>query len=362
MVTIYSILLILLIFSWKKLPLFPLTEDIIFKEGPSISIVVAFRNEEMNIKQLVESLIKQSYTNYNIILVNDHSEDQSLALIPHHPLIKTISLPNDLTGKKQAIRYGIEQSDSQLILTTDADCVHHKDWVTSFANTYLSRNAKMISGPVRFSYQNFWEKCMNAEFGSLILTGAASIGIKKPNMCNAANLCFERDAFIHQNDYEQHAHIPTGDDEFFLHQIAKENASDILFLKDKKAIVTSTPPKNLKEFTQQRIRWASKWKHYKNKAPLLGSLFVFFFHLSFFLTLIDVVTTNDGYLLFSLTLFVKTIVETWYNHYILKWFDDDKNIVLLPIISLFYPFYAVSIGFLSTFGNYKWKNRKIVGK
>lgn len=360
----YVFLLIILSFSWIRLPKNDLSM-INSCDLPKVSIVISLRNEAPNVSSLIQSLLHQTYQQFDIILIDDHSEDATYSLLKKNltDKIQLYQLPEHLKGKKQAIRFGIERTDAKLIITTDADCLHQKDWVSTFVGIYIRTKSKMISGPVRFSYQNsLFQKIMNAEFGSLILTGAASIGLKKPNMCNGANLCFEKNAFLEQNDYALHAHIPTGDDEFFLHQLAKENPEEIVFAKEKAAIVTTSPPADVHQFIQQRVRWGSKWRYYQNKSPLIGSIFIFLFHLCFFITFFSIFFGSGNYTFFIATIIVKAIIETIYNQLILRWQGDKRNIYLLPFISLCYPFYAVFIGILSTVGNYQWKNRFINGK
>ncbi|NLR90423.1 glycosyltransferase [Flammeovirga agarivorans] len=367
MENIFFILVIIYIFGLLQLRLrwnrnYPYDLDTPI-EGAStdVTVVIAVRNEEKNIPQLIQSLKNQTYKYINFIIVDDHSTDQSYTLLQsfESERLKVYRLPSKLSGKKQAIRLAVEKAKTKLIITTDADCLHHQHWVNRFVSAHRLTGAKMISGPVRFQNGNsLWEKILNVEFSSLIITGAASIRRKRANMCNAANLCFERKAFLSQNNYKEHAHIPTGDDEFFLHQLARNNPNQIIFLKNKESIVNTPPPNNLKTFIEQRVRWASKWKHYKNRGPQLTSIFIFLFHLFFYLSAASTFFFNGNLMLFFVTFMLRIGIELYYLKGILKWQGDQNNLWLVPIISIFYPLYAVIIGLMATFSNYTWKDRK----
>lgn len=344
--------------SWKKNNSTPS----LTKEEVSVTVVVALRNEEKNIQNLLSSLYSQTYKNINFIFVNDHSDDNTLSSLKSNIQANTqvLTLNKNENGKKTALRKGIETTTSELIITTDADCVHSNEWVTTIVNHYIFHNKPLLlSAPVKFSpTATLFQKIEAIEFGSLILTGACSIFLKKPNMCNGANLSFQREAFLKQNNYALHAHLPTGDDEFFLHQIASKDPNKIVFIKDQKAIASTPPPKDIFFFIQQRIRWASKWKHYHNKGPQWNAIFIFSLHFSFLLSIGQILFISNDYKIFSIALFLRIIGEYLFNSVILKWQRNEKLIKLTPIVSLFYPFYAFSIGILATFTKYSWKNRK----
>ncbi|MBD0403325.1 glycosyltransferase [Flammeovirga sp. EKP202] len=331
----------------------------------SVTVVIALRNEEENIEALFESLQKQSYPHFQCIFINDHSEDNTLNLLEQKVKLSShqfqvISLEKDEEGKKIAIRKGVELAQSELIITTDADCIHDPDWInTIIAHYHYFQKPALLSGPVQFSpSSSFSQKLMAVEFGSLILTGATSIINKQPNMCNAANLTFQREAFLTQNDYEKHIHIPTGDDEFLMHQIAKEDPTKIKFIKAPKAIVKTPPPATLNLFIQQRVRWASKWRHYENKSPQFSAVFIFLLHFSFLASLCSVIFFSGNWLILLLGLGIRVLIEYFFNRIILRWQTDNQLLKWIPFVSLLYPFYAFSIGLLATFSKYSWKNRK----
>src|SRR5213075_2078285 len=128
------------------------------------------------------------------------------------------------------------------------------------------QGARFISGPVKLEEGNsLFGKMQVTEFASLIGTGAASIGFGMPNMCNGANLAFEKAAFVAVNGYAGNDKIASGDDEFLMHKIHSQFPGSVCFLKNPKAIVRTNVQQSLSGFLSQRIRWASKWKFYDNR-------------------------------------------------------------------------------------------------
>lgn len=193
----------------------PFKQKIII-DYPKTSIVVACRNEEKNIGNLLQSLSNQNYPKdkTEIIIVNDHSDDETEKVIYDlvSKNIKLLNLPENITGKKAALQYGISLATSDIILTTDADCIMGSDWIINMVSYYLTHKPKILVGPVAFNHNNsVFQKFQTMEFMSLVGSGAGAIGINHPIMCNGANLLFEKTVYentLHANKYA------SGDDIF----------------------------------------------------------------------------------------------------------------------------------------------------
>ena len=93
---------------------------------PNITIVVAARNEESNLQQLLKSLVEQDYPNekMEIVIVSDRSTDGTWQIINDfsnlYPFVKGIKLEDindDLTPKKHALTCGIKNSSGEIILS-----------------------------------------------------------------------------------------------------------------------------------------------------------------------------------------------------------------------------------------------------
>ena len=108
----------------------------ITKDSQGISIIVAARNEENNIRNVLTKLIKQSYPKdrYEIIIVDDRSEDNTKIIVDEfcksYSHIKILSIPtNEKGGKKRALNKGINEAKFSLLAFTDADCLPQPNWL-----------------------------------------------------------------------------------------------------------------------------------------------------------------------------------------------------------------------------------------
>ncbi|MFZ1280027.1 MAG: glycosyltransferase, partial [Ignavibacteriaceae bacterium] len=118
-----------------------------------VSIIVPFRNEESNILNTYLSLTSQNYPKekFEILFINDSSDDNSLQIIENLSKKENVfiySVPKDYSvnaHKKRAIRFGIEKSKGEIIVTTDADCNHKKNWLNNLLN-FMDKETGFISG------------------------------------------------------------------------------------------------------------------------------------------------------------------------------------------------------------------------
>lgn len=115
--------------------------------APKVSLIAAARNEERNLQQAVESLLRLDYPNLELILVDDRSEDTTGAILDrlaaeHHQLrvLHIEELPPGWLGKNHALWVGSQQARGVLLLFTDADVVFSPE-VLQHAVTQLESGA-----------------------------------------------------------------------------------------------------------------------------------------------------------------------------------------------------------------------------
>jgi len=333
-----------------------------------ISIIIPFRNESENILQILNSIEDQEYPEekFEVIFVNDSSTDDSLEKLKMNikgENIKAISVPIEFENKahkKRAIRYGIENSKGDIIVTTDADCKLNKNWLKTLINGF-DDNTALISGPVEFLEEDgLFNNIQKLEFLSLIITGAGLIGINRPMICNGANLAYRKKVFEEVGGFDGQLSLSSGDDEILMQRIWKKGKYKIKFCTNKDAISFTKANKNLNEFYNQRKRWASKGLFYELKSTVISIVLIFLFYLLLFSFLVlTFYKINFFILLFTSVFFLKIILEfavmnkgcdLLFNKKILKYF------LITEIIHL--PYILIS-ALSGIFGNFSWKDRKL---
>ncbi len=332
-----------------------------------VSVIVPFRNEVNNLKIVYESLINQNYPteNYEIIFVDDSSTDNSLAMLQEinfRDNVKILSVPSDYSKnahKKRAIRFGIDNCKGEIIVTTDADCIHNSDWLKNLLS-YFDEHTAFISGPVEFmGEKNLFEKIQMLEFAGLVITGAGLIGSSSPIMCNAANIAYRKKVFNEVGGFSHNMNLSSGDDELLMQKIFRETDYKIKFACSKDAVVKTKANQSLYQFYQQRKRWASKGLFYKNKTLIIHLILIYLFYLSLIIQPILGIFSNLFFLSFLLTFISKIIFEYLIVIKGLKLLFDPSLIKYFFITEIFQVPYIVIMGLSGAFGNFVWKNRKV---
>lgn len=355
---IYSLLILAFCYHWRD-------EDepatrISVDNPPLVSVIVAFRNEEKNLPALVESLLAQSYGKLEIILVNDHSDDNSLAVAKsyHDSRIKVIDASDVVVGKKAALKLGYEKSSGEILYFTDADCILKRECIETIITEMLGKKYAMACGPVCYSNgKGFSNGIVQLEFLSLTGSGAAGFFMNRPFMCNGANFAVERKVYAEADLNKKYS---SGDDVFLLHYA--DSKYKVGFVQNEKCIVETQSPEGLGGFFAQRVRWASKAGGYKNPFAIFVSASVFLMALILIASFVAGCICPIYFIVFFCLLFMKNAVDTYFIVYVLHFYRRGKLWWAILPLTLLHPLYIVSVAVTSLFYRPKWKGRRIAVK
>ena len=312
----YIILINSLINGFYKVPVFKPINSTIKQD---FTVIIPFRNESKNILALAESLEQLNYSqnNYEIIFINDDSTDNSVSLLTefiinnkHWKLIDNIRKSN--SPKKDAIELAIKQSLFNWIITTDADCIVPENWLNIYNDyVYGNKGIVMIAAPVTYKINNsFLHKFQLMDFLSLIGTTIGSFGLKKAFMCNGANLCYNKQAFINVDGFVGNNTIASGDDVFILEKFKDRYPNQVTYLKSFDSLVYTFPEDNVKSLIKQRIRWASKTSKTKSVFGKLIGVIVFLMNLIIIWSIFYGLWTPK-YSVFSITILLLKLVTDY---------------------------------------------------
>jgi cellulose synthase/poly-beta-1,6-N-acetylglucosamine synthase-like glycosyltransferase len=357
---VYVMLVIALLIGWVRIrrqPVPPRTAN-----PPGVSVVIAFRNEATNLGQLVRDLGSSVFPadRFEVILVNDHSEDNSVEVASQvmagYPNVRLLQLPKDQLGKKSALRFGIEQSRFGVIATTDADCTLSKNWLTCVASYFEDENTKLLLGPVKLSDDGtFFGQLQIVEFVSVAGTTAATVGLGHPVMANGANFAFRKNVYEEVGGYDDNLAVPSGDDEFLMRKIFARYPAGVRYLNYYEAAVSTPPQPDLVTFVHQRMRWAGKWRHNPDWVARGLAVFILAAQCSFLALLLANFQAPGTT---SFLVVVKVLVEGIFIGWMCRFLDRPFNAVAFLVIQLFYPLYVLVIGVGSLFLSYRWKGRR----
>jgi len=307
-----------------------------------LSVVIACRNEAKNLNTLMPYLKNQTNQNFELILINDHSVDDTWKIMNSYKTeFKNIKLLNsDRYGKKQALHIGIVNAKNDYILTTDADCLPHQRWIETIAAFKQKSQADLVVGPVVIkAKQGIFEKWQQTEFQSLIISGAGAIGSQLAFMCNGANLAFKKSVWL-QSWKNLHHEINSGDDVFLLHQI-KKTGGNIQFIKSPQALVSTSACSTLQSFVKQRKRWASKSPYYRDFATIFIALSVFSISILQIWLLIKGFLELKWFMVFALIWVTKWSFDFYFLKSTSAFFGCKNRFWETLSLSFIYPFYII---------------------
>lgn len=355
----YYLLLAALLIGWRKAFNKDKAWDGMNKD--IISVVIAVRDEERVISFLLEDIGRQKYGSFEVIIVDDQSEDKTSVVVEEY--IKNDSRfflkRSSGAGKKRALTDGIQMARGSIIVTTDADCRVSEQWLDGLSRYFSDDRIKMVFGGVRIKTYSVFSQLQSLEFLSVIGSGAAMAGLGLPIMCNGANLAFRKSTFKEVGGYNGNFHIPSGDDEFLMRKILSRYPAGIRFASVRESIVTTVASNGLRAFINQRIRWAGKWKFNQSLGSKLLALFVLCFQLCLLSLPAFVLTGMIGpWLAVGLWLF-KVSLESFFLRSIGRFLSVSWHWPPFLLLQLIYPLYITLIGIFSNFRPFEWKGRKL---
>lgn len=178
-------------------------------------------------------------------------------------------------------------------------------------------------------------------------------------MCNGANLAYEKKVFYEVGGFTGIDNIASGDDMLLMNKIAQKYPQQLGFIKSPAAIVTTLPAQNWKLFFQQRIRWASKATHYKQRAIFMVLLLVYLTNLFILCFLVMASWQKFALVLFLLLCVTKFFMELFFVKEVATFFQQQRLIPWLLFLQPLHILYIVSSGLLGQFKSYDWKGRKL---
>lgn len=337
------------------------------------SIIIPARDEEENIQACLQSILENDYplNSYEVIVIDDFSTDKTPEIVRQFAkkylnvrLIKMSELiPNAAqlnSYKKKAIELAIGKSMGDWIVTTDADCVVGKDWLSSFASYIEQSGNVFVAAPVRFSNDgSFISIFQSLDFLSLQGITAASVSAGFHSMCNGANLCYKKSAFFDVEGFKGVDHLASGDDMFLMHKIQKAFPGKIGYLFSRASIVTTKPMPDVKSFLNQRIRWASKADSYQDKRIIVVLAGVYLINVTLFVGFFGCFFYPPFILVWIVAMAIKIIFEIYFLVPVARFYNSSKLLTYFPLMEFPHIIYTVLAGFLGKFGKYQWKGRTV---
>ncbi len=354
-------------FIFSKLAFFEKKKSEVSIEEIGVSVIVAARNEETNLKKFLPVLLSQSYPNFEIVVINDRSDDGTFdylnELKNQHANLKVVIVnrkPEHVNGKKFALTMGIKAAKNDLLLFTDADCVpENNNWIDTVSQQLVGKKEIVLgysqyqrAGGLLNIFIRFETFYTAIQYLSLALRG-------KPYMGVGRNMAYRKKLFFEQNGFFKHLLVTGGDDDLFVNSAATAENTGIVVGRDSNTL--SVPKTTWKAWFRQKKRHLSVGKFYKTTDKfILGALSIshLWCWISCILICYFAYTSRDIVLMGTIggVMLLRWVAMWVIMYHIKKKLSEELSLIFLPFLDFMYSIYYLVIGF-ATIGNknVKWR-------
>ncbi|MBS1570517.1 MAG: glycosyltransferase [Bacteroidetes bacterium] len=196
-----------------------------------VSVVVCGRNESMALQQLIPLLLDQDHKEFELVVVNDRSDDDTWEVLQwmkaEHPRLRPVNIQADEKfsyGKKIALGVGVRSAKYPNVLVTDADCLPvGRDWISVMAAGFAGKR-QIVIGHSPYEHQpgltNLLERydgfSKAVQYISFAQSGLPYMGVGR-------NMAFTGDLFFAAKGQHRHRQLMSGDDDLFINEVARAN-------------------------------------------------------------------------------------------------------------------------------------------
>ncbi|MEL6810626.1 MAG: glycosyltransferase [Bacteroidota bacterium] len=328
-------------FSFLKIP------EIQAPQSFPVSIIVCAKNEADNLKENIPLWLAQEYPNFELILINDASTDDTMEVIEsfarNNEKVHTVNIENNETfwsNKKYSMTLGIKRALNKRMLFTDADCKPAStQWLTLMTRA-LDNEKHLVLGygayekrPGILNALIRYETLMTAtQYFSYAQVGMPYMGVGR-------NLAYTSHLFYENRGFMSHMNVHSGDDDLFVNEAATQENTTFCFHKD--GFTYSKPKESFKSWFRQKRRHITTAKHYKGKHKFLLGLY-YVSNLLFWVLAVLCFILTDWKIPVALVIF-RLILQYIFVGNATKMLREKDLLPYMPLLELFLVFFQLTI-------------------
>lgn len=242
-----------------------------------VSVIICAKDEVYNLRQYLPLFLAQDYPNYEIIVINDGSTDDTEDYLDmmkkQHPQLKTSFVPHgatNLSTKKLALSIGIKAAKNDWLLLTDADCMpESKSWISGMVRNFTP-TTEFVLGYGGYLEQKGWlNKLIKYDTLLIAIQYMGMAYAHKPYMGVGRNMAYRKSTFERLNGFAGTLNLQSGDDDLLVNR-----GGDMINCRietDSTSVTWSVPHKRFSTWLHQKERHLSVSNRYtwESRARLL---------------------------------------------------------------------------------------------
>ena len=243
-------------------------------EQPPVSVIICARNESDNLHRFLPLILEQEYAEYEVIVVNDGSCDDTEDVIKdlqkiYHNLYIT-NIPQDtriISHKKLAITVGVKAAKNEILLFTDADCRPlTPNWISTIVRNFDGQTEFVLGHGNYYKEHGFISKMVSYDTLTIAMQymGFALLGY--PYMGVGRNMAYRRSTFFNHKGFAGFLHIASGDDDLLINAFGKKHNTRIE--PSCEAETLSLPKTTFRDWYYQKLRHLSTVNVYKSSSKI----------------------------------------------------------------------------------------------
>jgi len=319
-----------------------------------VSVIVCAKNEAENVTKFIPLLAEQNYPDYEIVLIDDASSDDTLEIFEafekQYSNVRLVKVQNNEAfwgNKKFALTLGIKAAKKEYLLFTDADCYPtSKDWIMNMTSQFTLHKTIILGyGAYEKIKGSFLNKIIRFETVLTAVQYFSWAKMGRPYMGVGRNLAYKREEFFKVNGFMDHMKIRSGDDDLFINQASNSKNTTICYAPE--GFTVSAPKTTYSEWFKQKRRHVSTASFYKGFDKFQLGLF-YFSQLFFFLLAIILLAFQFQWMIVC-GLIVFRYIFTWITLGYASGKLKEKDVMYwFPVIELILIFTQLNVYFTNS--------------
>jgi cellulose synthase/poly-beta-1,6-N-acetylglucosamine synthase-like glycosyltransferase len=341
-------------FIYSRLAFYNAAKRPVSLEKKPVSVVICAKNEYHNLVRFLPLVLDQDYPEYEVIVVNDASDDDTFYLLRElsdkYAHLKVVNMHQNLNfyaGKKFPLSIGIKSARYPTLLLTDADCYPAgPHWIENMQSVFTDKTEIVLGYGAYLPQPGLLNRLIRFDTLHVAMQYMSLALCRLPYMGVGRNLAYQKPLFYQVGGFMKHYKISSGDDDLFINQIANGQNTRIQPAAD--AITYSRPKQSFSSWYRQKKRHLTTGGFYKTRHKFTLGLFSLS-QFAFFMLIIGLFVLEVDWILLLGIYLLRLFTQLFIIKKCMIRLGEKHFLMLTPLFELFLMLINLVLGFAGLF-------------